>query len=67
MISEPDCNTILPHQVIKQEQYCETCDVFSYGTVVWELVTYEVPFEGLNAEFSIMTAITTGKVYRSSL
>ena len=52
----------IPHQVIKQEPYCESCDVFSYGTVLWELVTHEVPFDGLNAEFPIMVAITTGKV-----
>jgi hypothetical protein len=28
--------------------YDETVDVFAYGTLLWELVTREVPYDGLD-------------------
>ena len=37
--------------------------MFSYGTVLWELVTHEVPFaEWDGASFRILKAIVDGKV-----
>ena len=52
--------TILPHQVIIGKPYSKRCDLFSYGIVLWELVTHKVPFEGF--EGSIIFAIGQGKV-----
>ena len=48
--------------MIKQEPYDKACDLFSYGTVLWELVTHKVPFEELQGAFQIMTAVTSGNV-----
>ena len=56
-----DC--ILPHQVIIGKPYSKRCDLFSYGIVLWELVTHKVPFEGF--EGSIIFAIGQGKVCMS--
>ena len=43
--------------------YSKRCDLFSYGIVLWELVTHKVPFEGF--EGSIIFAIGQGKVCMS--
>ena len=51
------------HQVIKAKTYSEKCDLFSYGTLLWELVTHEVPFEDLHGvPFQIQVAIVKGNV-----
>lgn len=34
-------------EVIQQLQVTITCDVFSYSVVLWELLTQEIPFKGL--------------------
>ena len=43
-------------------EYSKTCDVFSYGVVMWEMVTHKVPFEELHGVFNIQKAIVEGKV-----
>ena len=48
-------------QVIEGKEYSKECDVFSYGTVLWELVTHEVPFEGQH-HLDIQKSIVEGKV-----
>ena len=48
-------------QVIQCKEYSKRCDLFSYGTVLWELVTHEVPFEG-KTPLDILNAIVEGKV-----
>ena len=49
--------------MIQQAAYSKMCDVFSYGTVLWELVTHEVPFEELGGvSFRILQAIVEGRV-----
>ena len=53
--------TTLPHQVINAKAYSKRCDLFSYGIVLWELVTHKVPFEGIGT-LDILNAIVAGKV-----
>ncbi|XP_076026044.1 mitogen-activated protein kinase kinase kinase 20 [Genypterus blacodes] len=36
-------------EVIQSLPVSETCDTFSYGVVLWEMLTREVPFDGLEA------------------
>ncbi|KAF7668760.1 hypothetical protein LDENG_00284110 [Lucifuga dentata] len=36
-------------EVIQSLPVSETCDTFSYGVVLWEMLTREVPFSGLEA------------------
>ena len=35
------------YQVIQQQPVTAACDVFSYSVVLWELLTHEVPYKGL--------------------
>ncbi|XP_074659307.1 mitogen-activated protein kinase kinase kinase 20-like [Tubulanus polymorphus] len=34
-------------EVIQSQPVSETCDTWSYGVVLWELLTREIPFEGI--------------------
>ena len=49
-------------KVIQEEPYSKRCDLFSYGTVLWEMVTHEVPFEGVKGNLKIQMAIVNGNV-----
>lgn len=40
-------------EVVSGEPYTEKSDVFSYGRVLWELVSHKVPFAGKNELFII--------------
>jgi len=35
-------------EVLRLEEYTEKADVFSYGVIIWEMVTKKLPFENLN-------------------
>ena len=35
-------------ELFQKRMYDETVDVFAYGTLLWELVAREVPFDGLD-------------------
>ena len=39
--------TLFLYQVIQQLPSTTACDVFSYSVLLWELLTQEVPFKGL--------------------
>lgn len=34
-------------KVIQSMPVSETCDTFSYGIVLWEMLTGEIPFKGM--------------------
>ena len=43
--------------------YSQRCDLFSFGMLLWELSTHEVPFEELRGSpFKIQKAIVDGEV-----
>ena len=35
-------------ELFQKRQYDETIDVFAFGTMLWELMTREVPYDGLD-------------------
>ena len=43
------------------KEYNKRCDLFSYGIVLWELLTHEVPFDD-KSPFAIQTSIAEGLV-----
>eukprot|EP01089_Gocevia_fonbrunei_P014279 TRINITY_DN3876_c0_g5_i1.p1 TRINITY_DN3876_c0_g5~~TRINITY_DN3876_c0_g5_i1.p1 ORF type:complete len:172 (+),score=17.73 TRINITY_DN3876_c0_g5_i1:52-516(+) len=45
-------------EVLRGEKYTESCDVFSYGVVLWECVTRENPHAGL-PHFQIVFQVGT--------
>lgn len=38
----------LAPEIYQKKAYDEKIDVFSYGTILWEIFTREVPYEGLD-------------------
>ena len=54
---------VLSHQVITEAAYSKKIDLYSYGMVLWELVTHKVPFEEFQGSaFRIQVAIVKGQV-----
>ena len=47
--------------MLKEERASPKCDVYSYAIVLWELVTFQVPFQGLS-RYPIMTKVINGEV-----
>ena len=47
-------------EMISCQKYNEKVDVYSFGTVVWEMFTGEVPYKSLNA-VQVALAVTRGK------
>jgi len=48
-------------EVFEGEQYSEKCDVFSWGIILWEVLTRRKPFDELGGPaFRIMWAVHTG-------
>ncbi|KAL4422385.1 hypothetical protein ABPG75_008582 [Micractinium tetrahymenae] len=46
-----------PPEVIKEQQYTKASDVYAFGLIMWELLTWELPFIELT-NFQIMMAVT---------
>jgi mitogen-activated protein kinase kinase kinase 9 len=36
----------MPPEVIKSSTYSKASDVFSFGVLLWELLTGEIPYKG---------------------
>ena len=47
---------------MKEEPVSLSCDVFSYGMVLLELLTCDLPFAGVTAELSVVGKIMSGEV-----
>ena len=47
-------------QVLSKKPIGKRCDVYSYGIVVWELLTHKFPFEQIN-EFQIYDHVVTDR------
>jgi serine/threonine protein kinase len=37
----------MPPEIMKAQKYEESADVFSYGMIIWEMITGEIPYYGL--------------------
>jgi serine/threonine protein kinase len=37
----------MPPEIMKAEKYEESADIYSYGMIVWEMMTGEIPYYGL--------------------
>lgn len=35
-------------EMFQRKSYDESVDVFSYGTLLWEIITRQVPFDGID-------------------
>jgi serine/threonine protein kinase len=49
-------------EVIRGGKVSEKSDIFSFGVVLWELVTLEIPWKGLRAEQVIFAVGAEGKL-----
>jgi serine/threonine protein kinase len=48
--SHPVCTSCsCPAEVLRSQPYNEKCDVYSYGVILWELMTDEEPWHDKNA------------------
>lgn len=54
------CRWMAP-EVIKEQKRSIKSDMFSFGIVVWELYTTEIPFSNKKGDFQVMTAICQGQ------
>ncbi|XP_072042860.1 uncharacterized protein [Amphiura filiformis] len=55
------CRWMAPEVISMQLMRSPKSDVFSFGIVVWEIVTTEIPFFMIIGDFKIMRAICDGK------
>ena len=35
-------------QVVENHQYSKAADVYSFGIIMWEMMTWDIPWEDLN-------------------
>eukprot|EP01125_Pyxidicula_operculata_P013453 TRINITY_DN4467_c0_g1_i1.p1 TRINITY_DN4467_c0_g1~~TRINITY_DN4467_c0_g1_i1.p1 ORF type:complete len:564 (+),score=136.35 TRINITY_DN4467_c0_g1_i1:56-1747(+) len=48
-------------EVVSGDRYTEKSDIYSFGMVLWELLTHKVPYEGKNS-LQLLNAIVEGKL-----
>jgi len=48
--------------MIKRDSVSKSCDVYSYGIFLWELVTQQQPFSDVRPQFLVMNQVLEGKV-----
>ena len=46
---------------ISAKAYNEKCDVYSWGIILWEVLTRKVPFQDLGQALRILWAVHVGK------
>merc|ERR1740128_1487073 len=51
----------MPPEVIKTSTFSRASDVWSYGILLWELLTGETPYKGIN-DMAIAYGVATGKL-----
>jgi serine/threonine protein kinase len=52
----------MPPEIMKGKKYLEASDVFSYGMIVWELITNEIPYYGMTPNQIIGIVADCGKI-----
>jgi len=54
----------LPPELLKgNTPYTEASDIYSFGIVIWEIFTSEIPFDGID-NFRIIRMITMGELLK---
>ena len=48
-------------QVLETKPISKQCDVYSYGIVVWELLTHKIPFEDVTTIYEICKRVVEDK------
>lgn len=58
-----NCGTVqwMAPEILANEAYAEPADVYSYGIVLWELLTRECPFEGMSSIQCAMAVLNHSK------
>ena len=56
----------LPREVMAREKYDHKVDVYSFGMLVWEVATTEIPFDGMDA-FSLIGKLLQNKDFRPQI
>jgi serine/threonine protein kinase len=51
----------LAPEVMQDGQYTEAADVYSFGMIIWELFTREIPFPNMNPHQAALAVITEDK------
>ena len=48
-------------EVFSSNKYTEKCDVFSFGIILWEVLTRRIPYEGVREPVAVLWAICNNK------
>jgi len=58
-----NCGTVqwMAPEVLSNELYAEPSDVYSFGIILWELLTCECPYEGMNSIPCAMAVLNEGR------
>lgn len=49
-------------EVFEGSTYTEKCDVFSWGIILWEVISREQPFKNIELAFGIMWSVHKGNL-----